>query len=406
MSNIKNQVTKTLAWKKTPAYCAAKLNISISEYLTIKNALMLKRKKNIQINKIFTKESESAKMIEVINLEKGTGKISGTFSYEPKSPEEIVELLNIDTTQWKLSQYWNKQMGDHWRVSALVTKIKDLPETFIEELLENWKPKTYKLPKTNISKVNKDVVCGVLSLQDIHFGKEGNETVDKDFEDTIKNLMRRAAPSHYIENLYFVIGGDLINMDTFGGTTTGGTPVDNCMSSTEAYIQAFNAMHWAINYVKAFCSKITVVYIPGNHDRLSSFHLVHALSKSIDSDEIEWDIKYEERKVHVYYNNFNAFEHGDKSSKNNPLIYASEYPEQWGITINRTLFKGHIHTDKKVEYLTSNETAGFIEKTLPSLGKTDYYHYSNKYTGNRRSGKLELQDPILGNICELTYQAL
>ena len=56
--------------------------------------------------------------------------------------------------------------------------------------------------------------------------------------------------------------------------------------------------------------------------------------------------------------------------------------------------------------MTSNETAGFIEKTLPSLGKADYYHHSNKFTGNRRSGKLEIQHPTMGNICELTYQAL
>jgi hypothetical protein len=29
-------------------------------------------------------------------------------------------------------------------------------------------------------------------LQDIHFGKEGNDTIDKDFEDTIINLVQRA----------------------------------------------------------------------------------------------------------------------------------------------------------------------------------------------------------------------
>ena len=404
MSNLKKSIIESLRWKKCPTYCAARLGITESHYIKLKKEVLSEKKKNRF--KFFPKPSTNSQLAETVNLEKGEKTISGTFTNEPKSPEEIITLLNIDTTQWKLSQYWNKQMGDHWRVSALVTKLKDSSETFIQDLLENWKPKTYKLPKTNISKADKDIVCGVLSLQDIHFGKEGNETVDKDFEDTIKNLMRRAAPSHYIENLYFVVGGDLMNMDTFSGTTTAGTPVDNCMSSTEAYIQAFNAMHWAINYVKAFCNKITVVYIPGNHDRLSSFHLVHALSKSIESDEIEWDIKYEERKVHVYHNNFNAFEHGDKSSKNTPLIYASEYPEQWGATKNRTLFKGHIHTDKKTEYLTSNETAGFIEKSLPSLGKTDYYHYSNKYTCNRRSCKLELQDPIIGTITELTYQAL
>ena len=55
--------------------------------------------------------------------------------------------------------------------------------------------------------------------------------------------------------------------------------------------------------------------------------------------------------------------------------------------------------------MTTAETAGFIHKTLPSLGKTDYYHYSNKFVGNRRSGKLELQSPTKGNISELTYTA-
>jgi len=298
-------------------------------------------------------------------------------------------------------------MGDHWRVSALISQIKNSEQKLFKDLLENWTPKKYKISNTPYkNKFTNDPHCAIISLQDIHFGKEGNDTIDKDFEDTVKNLVQRANAIHYIETMYFVVGGDLINMDTFTGTTTGGTPVDNCMSATEAYMQAFDAMHWAINYIKAFCNNLVIVYIPGNHDRLSSFHLAHALSKSIVSDKITWDVKYEERKVHVWHNNFNAFEHGDKRSKNNPLIFASEYPKAWGDTTNRTLFKGHIHTDRKVEYMTSNETAGFIEKTLPSLGKTDYYHYSNKYVGNRRSGKLELQHPTMGNICELTYQAL
>ena len=59
-----------------------------------------------------------------------------------------------------------------------------------------------------------------MSLQDIHFGKEGNETIDKDFEETIIDLVERATNSHYLEKIYYVIGGDLINMDTWSGTTT------------------------------------------------------------------------------------------------------------------------------------------------------------------------------------------
>ena len=407
MNNIKQKVLESLKWKKNSFISAERCGISEKEYVKIKKEILTERKKQRKKSRFFSKAAEQSQLVESIDLDKGEGKISGTFEHEPKSAEEIIQLLKIDTDKWRLSQYWNKQMGDHWRVSALITQIKNPEEKLFAELLENWKPKSYKLPKVNLKDIkNNDPVCGVMSLQDIHFGKEGNDTIDKDFEDTVKYLIQKAAPVNYIERMYFVVGGDLINMDTFEGTTTSGTGLDNCMTATEAYVQAFDAMHWAINFIKAYCKELVIVYVPGNHDRLSSFHLVHALSKSIESSEITWDIKYEERKVHVWHNNFNAFEHGDKRSKNNPLIYASEYPKEWGATTNRTLFKGHIHTDRKVEYMTSNETAGFIEKTLPSLGKTDYYHYSNKYVGNRRSGKLEIQHPTMGNICELTYQAL
>ena len=407
MNNLKQRVLESLKWKKHPSYCAEKLNITESQYIKIKKEVLSERKMKKKKTLFFSKAADNAQIAEAIDLEKGEGKISGTFDHEPKSAEEIIQLLKIDTNKWKLSQYWNKQMGDHWRVSGLISQIKNPEEKLFKNLLESWKPKKYKLPKVNANKLTtSDPVCGVISLQDIHFGKQGNETIDKDFEDTIRYLIEKAAPVNNIEKMYFVVGGDVINMDTFTGTTTSGTPLDNCMNATEAYVQAFDAMHWAINYIKAFCKELVIVYVPGNHDRLSSYHLVHALSRSIECNEITWDIKYEERKVHVWKNNFNAFEHGDKRSKNNPLIYASEYPKQWGATTNRTLFKGHIHTDRKVEYMTSNETAGFIEKTLPSLGKTDYYHYSNKFVGNRRSGKLEIQHPTMGNICELTYQAL
>lgn len=408
MGNLKQKVAESLAWKKNNAYSAARLGITEKEYEKFKKEILSEKRKERKKNKFFTTASRNAELVEAIDLEKGEGKISGTFDHEPKSAEEIIQLLKIDTKVWKLSQYWNKQMGDHWRVSALVSTIKNSEEIYLKELVENWKPKHYKIQQPDYKALakNRTKVCAVMSLQDIHFGKEGNETIDKDFEDTIKDLLLRATAAHYIDTLYFVVGGDLINMDTFGGTTTSGTPLDNCTTATHAYMQAFDAMHWGLNYIKQFCKNLIVVYIPGNHDRLSSFHLAHALSKSIQDSNITWDIEYAERKVHVWGDNFNAFEHGDVPARNTPLVYATEYALQWGKTRNRTLFTGHYHQNKKIEYITNSENTGFIHKTLPSLCKTDYYHYHNKYVGNQRSGKIELQHPELGNICELTYQAL
>ena len=315
MSNyLKQRVIDSLKWKKHPKISAGRLGISESQYIKLKKEILAERKKAKKKSIFFNKAADSAQLVESVDLEKGEGKLSGTFDHEPKSADEIIKLLKIDTAIWKLSSYWNKQMGDHWRVSALVTKIKNNQEKYLEDLLKNWKPQTYKLDEVDLPSEG-EKVCGIMSIQDIHFGKEGNQTIDKDFEDTIINLVNRATPSHYMEKLYFIVGGDLINMDTFSGTTTSGTPLENCMTATEAYMQAFNAMHWAIGYIKNYCKELVVVYIPGNHDRLSSFHLVHELSKSIKCVNIVWDIKYEERKVHIWHNNFNAFEHGDKPTK-------------------------------------------------------------------------------------------
>lgn len=397
--SLEKKVRDTLKWKKGSKYCAKRLGISIEEYTRIKKSITHSDKfKNIDHDAHH-------------DLDSGQSKITGISKNEPKSADDIIKLLNIDTTKWKLSQYWNKQMSDHWRISALITRIKESEKNYIVDLLDLWQPKKHTIP--NLSKPkgysldpNRDQVCGVMSLQDIHFGKEGNETIDKDFEDTVINLIERGIASHNIEQLYFVIGGDLINMDTFHGTTTSGTPLDNCSTATEAYMQAFDAMHWAIQVIIQHVKHLTIVYVPGNHDRLSSFHLVHALSKSItEHPNITWDVEYAERKVHVWHNNFNAFEHGDAVSKNTPIVYATEFPKEWGSTKNRTLYTGHFHQNKKIEYITTSETAGFIHKTLPSLSKTDYYHYHKKYVGNRRSGKLELQSASKGNICELTYLA-
>tara|TARA_R110000823_G_scaffold35138_3_gene97126 strand:- start:4499 stop:5680 length:1182 start_codon:yes stop_codon:yes gene_type:complete len=390
MDSLFEKIKASFKWKKTSDYCAERLNITIEDYNKLRN--IIKSQELVE---------ESA-MESSYNLEKGEAKMSTISSSEPKTPEEIIDVLNIDTTKWKLSSYWNKQMGDHWRVSAMITRLKDNEVDNVAELLKSFTPKKYK-EVTRLKTPGKFKTAGVLSLQDIHFGKEGNETIDKDFEDTIKDLINRATNSHHIEKLYYVVGGDVINMDTWNGTTTAGTPLDNCMTATEAYMQAFDSLQWSINYLKQFCDQLQVIYIPGNHDRLSSFHLAHGLSKCFSDENILWDVVYQERKVFVYEDNFFAFEHGDVNTKNSLLVYSMEYPRQWGKTLHRTLYTGHYHHKKKIQYITEHDNTGFMLKILPSLSKTDYYHYHNKFIGSRRSGVLSLHSPTKGEICELTY---
>lgn len=436
--NLINQVYGSLRWKKTDDVCATKLGISLEKYQEIKKQIL-------SVKDILQDELDSSlvnivgqRMLDLIddntirnqyitdledqlvdainqqkekvvefkeNMEDGTAEIKGIAFSEPKSPEEITRILKIDTEKWKLSSYWNKQHKDYWLVSAMVTQKQKEAKDFLADTIANFKPKYIPVAKVFVNDKFSDPTVGVLSIQDLHFGKENNGSIVADFKAAIENLVLRAYSSHKLDKIVYVIGGDLLNMDTFTGLTTKGTPVDSDQKAQDAYNDAFDAMFWSVNFIKQFCDNLHVVYLPGNHDRLSSYHLVHALSKCFNQSDIHFDAGYAERKVVVYGENFLAFEHGDVTKKMTALVYATEFPEQWGATKFRTCYTGHFHTKKVTEFVTDNEIHGFSIKHLPSLCKSDYWHYHNKFTGSKRQAVMEVHHVEKGKISEFTYNA-
>lgn len=433
--NLIKQVYGSLKWKKTDEFCAAKLGISLEKYLEIKKQifetkeilnqdlddklveLVGKRmleliddevaKENYFANIDSTFNQQREKVIEwKEDLEQGVAEIKGIAFSEPKSPEEIIRILKIDESKWKLSSYWNKQQKNCWLISAMVSRKQTEAQDLLIAVLETFNPVYEPIKEVFSSDKFTHLSAGVLSIQDLHFGKEGNHTVVQDFKDAISHLVMRAYMSHKLDEIYYVIGGDLLNMDTFDGSTTKGTPVDNDQRAQEAYTIAFDTLYWSVHFLSQFWPKVNVIYLPGNHDRLSSFHMAHALSKCfIGQENIRFDVQYAERKVVTYGSNFFAFEHGDVSSKNTALVYATEFPVQWGDTVYRTCYTGHWHKKKTMEYVTEDEVHGFSIKQLPSLSRSDYWHYHNKFTGAKRQAVLEIHDLHKGKISEFVYNA-
>jgi len=396
--NLFNEVKHTLKWKKNDFYCSTKLGISVEKYKEIKKQILSGNTPNIPAiqNKVIEFKED---------LEKGTAEIKGLSLTEPRSAEEIIELLKIDITKWKLSSYWNKERHDGWFISAMVTAIKHETKDILAEAISNFNPQYEQIGEVFVNEKFTNDCVGIISTQDLHFGKEDNADILVHFKEAITNLVRRAYMSHKLTKIVYVIGGDLLNMDTFSGTTTAGTPVDNAQRAQDAYTEAFDALYWSINYIKQFCENLHIVYVPGNHDRLSSYHIAHALSKCFDLEEanIYFDVEYAERKVVVYGHNFFAFEHGDVTKKNTALVYATEFPVSWGATKYRTCYTGHFHSKKTVEFVTENEYNGFAVKHLPSLCSTDYWHYHNKFVGAKRQAIMEIHDIENGKISEFIY---
>lgn len=394
------QVKAALKWKRSAADTAAKLGISLEKYLEVKKLIQFSEP---QVIPMYPKVSKVTEFKE--DLEKGTAEIKGFAVHEPRTAEEIIELLKIDTKKWKLSNYWNKETNNGWMVSALVTAIKKEQKDILAEVIANFKPEYQPIGEVfTQDKFDRNCV-GIISIQDLHFGKEGNNDIVDHFKAAVRNLVGRAYMSHKLEKIIYVIGGDLLNMDSFSGTTTSGTPVDNSMRAQQAYTQAFDALYWSINFIKQFCENLHVVHVPGNHDRLSSYHMAHALSKCFDTEDysIYFDVEYSERKVVLYGDNFFAFEHGDVTKKNTALVYATEFPLCWGHTTYRTCYTGHFHSKKTIEYTTENEYNGFAIKHLPSLCASDYWHYHNKFVGAKRQAIMEIHDFEKGKVSEFIY---
>lgn len=418
--HVNIQVYNIIKRKMSNEKGAEIMNLPVHEYKRIKHVVLKKLKKfekNIHAyleadfdikNLLTTEGSPDQKVVEVHNnIDEGTSRISGISMTEPRSVEEIIALLKIDTTRWKLSQYWNKEKNGYWQISALISRLplQEREENSFLETLEQHKVPKFKPRVTPLFiDSSKEKISAVMSLQDLHFGKPGNDDMEKLLLGCVENLLSKAANNFQIEELIFVVGGDLLNMDTFLGTTTKGTPVDNAAPAQDVYISAFDAMHKALQLSKQYVSNVKVLFIPGNHDRLSSYHLVHALSRSFQGiPGFDFDHSYSERKVHLYGDNMFCFEHGDIAKKDTPLVYATEFPQQWGQATHRTLYTGHYHKKKTTEYVTENEEHGFSIKILPSLSHTDYWHYHNKFTGNKRAGVLELHDHRKGKIVEFHH---
>lgn len=399
---------------------ADRLNLSLNDYMFLKKRTLevIKNMSEHEVmddkffhnidKDVFVQPILDSKVTEVHhNVETGTSKITGISVTEPKTPDEIIKLLRIDTTKWKLSQFWNKEQNNKWLISALITKIPEaqiIQQSFLQQLV------TYKLPSyspidpIHLNSVSTEKVCGVISLQDLHFGKPGNENMAEVMDVALLYLVGKAYKNYYIDKIVLVIGPDTLNMDTFDGTTTKGTPVENSETATKAYLKAFNAVCEGITRLKHFCDNLEVVFIPGNHDRLSSYHMIHAASQVFKNDyKITFNVEYAERKVIVYGKNMIAFEHGDVSSKNNPLVYAVEFPNEWGNSTYRILYTGHYHGRKTKEVITENEEQGFVTRIIPALTSSDYYHYHNKWTGNQRAAIMHIHEATKGLISEFVY---
>jgi len=310
------------------------------------------------------------------DLKKGELQVEVLMSSEPKSPEEIIAIHKVDTTEWNLVQYWSKEKSEGWQVSALFAKkktadltIQDLKEV-ISETFETFKISKYNLPKVDSKKSNKkglfvylsDKHVGALTKSDAIYDNEYNKVVFAERLHEVYYQIKRAVDQFGVfEDIYICDLGD--SVDGWSGyTTRGGHQLPQNMNNKEVF-KTFVYEHknffdnllqsgMAVNYH-------TVIQTCDNHGGDFSNIVNEALALYLNTAYPEVEVIIMDKFLeHFYYGHHCfIFTHGkDTEDLKNGLplvltpkaeVFIKKYIDYFGLagSPNIHLIKGDLHTE-------------------------------------------------------------
>jgi len=310
----------------------------------------------------------------------------------PDGTIAVTELFQV--------KVWLKKSG---KEEALLFKEEVLDE--IKKHAPRYKP-VKRIPST-------DTYLLEVSPFDLHIGKLawGAEVDGASYdskiaceilEGAIIDLLERAK-GFPIGEILFVVGNDLLHTDGINQTTTGGTRMDADSRHQKMFGVAWRAMVQAIDMLREV-AHVTVLVVPGNHDRDSSFKVGEVLFAWYRNDvEVTIDNAPTLRKYYRYGNMLLGFSHGcDEKHDSLPMIMANERKLDWSETEFHYWHLAHFHTKRQTKYTAGNTLSGVEVVILPSLCGTDAWHHQMGYVKGPRAMQAFIYHPKLGEVARLT----
>lgn len=270
--------------------------------------------------------------------------------------------------------------------------------------------RAYKLPRIRYRKPKSDPSTLVVGLTDHHFGKLAyRPEVRESYSLKIaKGIWVRAIQSalnrcigHEITQIILPIGNDMCHVDTRRMTTESGTQMDYDSRYMKIADVAMESMMMAIERLRAV-APVDVIWVPGNHDYLTSRWLCKVAqvgfgtTKHVSVDVSDCSVKYRQ-----FGRCLLGFAHGHapkiKSLREMMPVEAAEW---WAMSpACREILTGHLHTQIFRDRPSTDEQAGIVARTLPSLCATDTYHYEGGWSLSKKTTQSLLYSNQHGMSC-------
>lgn len=334
--------------------------------------------------------------------------------------EDAVKYGAIDTKIWYVDRYectaWEmgyvRKSGEAdslplWRVKLYLKRIlpkplHDAAEAIYGRLAAIAPRDWSEAPAITIDRP----AMACLDLFDPHFGKlswepESGEDYDlkiseRRYRTCVARLLEHSTP-YSVDQAVLTIGNDMVHIDNLTQSTTKGTPVDTDGRLAKIIEVVACSLIDTIEYVLRKAAHIKVIYVPGNHDKVTSYFLSREIKAYFrHSDRIEVDCGPSETKYVGWYRNLIGYNHGEaiRDPRDFQAVMIHDRPAEYVHAVSREWHLGHLHTHKSVERF------GVICRTLSSLSASDAWHRAKGYVGNRKVGEMYLYDKdhgLIGN---------
>jgi hypothetical protein len=214
----------------------------------------------------------------------------------------------------------------------------------------------------------------------------------------VKELSIIGAGYGEVEEILFPIGNDFIHaeMMSLGGkgvhATAGGTPQPEMISWHETYMRGAAIMRKAIMYL-SHIAPVTVLQIPGNHDRYSSYTMGMLMDAYFENNKnVNVDCSASPYKFKRYGTNLIGFEHGHSVAQIRlAALMANERPTDWAETKYREWHLGDQHRKGSAKPSVLEEQGVSVE-FLPSITAPNEWHRLKTFNWQKRGAMAWLWD--------------
>jgi hypothetical protein len=281
------------------------------------------------------------------------------------SPEQNVDKLTpegymirgtstlYDAVTGEAKLQWVKTSIDNEKQIALIQEmVKGLSETI---------PKA-EISKPKNEKFNSDLLVAY-PVGDHHFGllAWGEETNGDDYDTKIAEKLLKDSFTYLIDSApnskeaLIVLLGDFLHYDSLESVT----PKSRNLLDTDTRFAnivriAMKTLRFVIDYALQKHEKVSLIVEIGNHDPSSSIFLMEAFHH-IYQDESRMFVDTNPSQFHYFRfgKNLIGTHHGHAVRKwdNLPLIMANDKPQDWGETVYRYWWTGHVHTDIQKDFI-------------------------------------------------------